>query len=68
MLVAVDKSWCGVYGGEYTPTGLHLFAWWKKNGERRLQKPGSGFAGIRSYPNRRCTDPLYRRRLTRFTG
>jgi hypothetical protein len=33
-----------VYGGEYTPTGLRLFAWWKKNGKRRLQKPGSGFA------------------------
>jgi hypothetical protein len=33
----------GVYGGEYAPTGLRLFAWWKKNGERRLQKAGSGF-------------------------
>jgi hypothetical protein len=42
--------WRGVYGGEYAPTGLRLFAWWKKNGERRLQKPGSGSAGIRSFP------------------
>jgi hypothetical protein len=39
----------GVYGGKYTPTGLRLFAWWKKNGKRRLQKPGSGSAGIRLY-------------------
>jgi hypothetical protein len=39
---------CGVYGGEYAPTGLRLFAWWKKNRERRLQKAGSGFAQIRS--------------------
>jgi hypothetical protein len=29
-------------------TGLRLFAWWKKNGERRLPKAGSGFAQIRS--------------------
>jgi hypothetical protein len=28
----------GVYGGEFSPTGLHLFAWWKKNEKRRLQK------------------------------
>jgi hypothetical protein len=39
---------CGAYDGEYSPTGLRLFAWWKKNGERRLQKPGSGSAQIRS--------------------
>jgi hypothetical protein len=39
---------CGVYGGEYASIGLRLFAWWKKNGERRLQKPVSGSAGIRS--------------------
>jgi hypothetical protein len=38
----------GVYGGEYAPTGLRLFAWWKKNEQRRLQKPGSGSARIRS--------------------
>jgi hypothetical protein len=24
----------GVYGGEYAPTGLSLFAWWKKNEKR----------------------------------
>jgi hypothetical protein len=35
-----------VYGGEYAPTGLRLFAWWKKNGERRLQKPDSGSAEL----------------------
>jgi hypothetical protein len=40
---------CGVYGGEYAPTGLRLFAWWKKNGEKRLQKAGSGSTQIRSY-------------------
>jgi hypothetical protein len=40
---------CDVYGGEYAPKGLRLFAWWKKNGERRLQKAGSGFAQIRSH-------------------
>jgi hypothetical protein len=34
----------GVYGGEYVPTGLRLFTWWKKNEKRRLQKPGSGSA------------------------
>jgi hypothetical protein len=34
----------GVYGGEFSPTGLRLFAWWRKNGKRRLQKAGSGFA------------------------
>jgi hypothetical protein len=39
----------GVYGGEYAPTGLLLFARWKKNEKKRLQKPGSGSAGIRSY-------------------
>jgi hypothetical protein len=38
----------GVYDGAYAPTGLRLFAWWKKNEERRLQKPGSGLLGIRS--------------------
>jgi hypothetical protein len=27
--------WCGVYGGEYAPTGLRMFAWWKKNGKKR---------------------------------
>jgi hypothetical protein len=37
----------GVYGGEYAPTGLPMFAWWKKNGERRFQKPGSGSTEIR---------------------
>jgi hypothetical protein len=42
------KQQRGVYGGEYAPTGLRLFAWWRKNGERRLQKPGSGSTGIRS--------------------
>jgi hypothetical protein len=41
---------CGVYGGEYTLIGLRLFAWWKKNGERRLQKADSGSAAIRSRP------------------
>jgi hypothetical protein len=40
--------WCGVYDGEYAPTGLHLLAWWKKNEKKRLQKPGSGSAQIRS--------------------
>jgi hypothetical protein len=39
----------GVYGGEYAPIGLRLFAWWKKNGERRLQKSGSGSTGIWSH-------------------
>jgi hypothetical protein len=39
----------GVYGGEYALTGLRLFAWWRKNGERRLQKGGSGFAQIRLF-------------------
>jgi hypothetical protein len=38
-----------VYGEEYAPTGLRLFAWWKKNGEKRLQKAGIGSAQIRSY-------------------
>jgi hypothetical protein len=37
-----------VYGGEYALIGLRLFAWWKKNGESRLQKVGSGFVQIRS--------------------
>jgi hypothetical protein len=35
---------CGVYGGEYAPTGFCLFAWWKKNGKKRLKKPSSGSA------------------------
>jgi hypothetical protein len=39
---------CGVHGGEYAPIGLRLFSWWRKNGERRLQKLGSGSVGIRS--------------------
>jgi hypothetical protein len=39
---------CGVYGGEYAPIGLRLFARWKKNGKKRLQKAGGGFAQIRS--------------------
>jgi hypothetical protein len=39
---------CSVYGGEYAPTGLRLFVWWKKNGERRLRKPGSDSAQISS--------------------
>jgi hypothetical protein len=51
----------GVYGGEYTPTGLRLFAWWKKNGERRLQKAGSGSAGIRSYQTQRRCGAFYKR-------
>jgi hypothetical protein len=37
-----------VYGEEYAPIGLRLFAWWKKNGKMRLQKPGSGSVQIRS--------------------
>jgi hypothetical protein len=37
-----------VYGGEYAPTGLRMFAQWKKNGKKRLQKVGSGFAQIKS--------------------
>jgi hypothetical protein len=37
----------GVYDGEYAPIGLRLFARWKKNGKRRVQKPGSGSARIR---------------------
>jgi hypothetical protein len=41
----------GVYGGEYVPIGLRLFARWKKNRKKRLQKAGSGFVGIRSYLN-----------------
>jgi hypothetical protein len=56
----------GVYGGEYAPTGLRLFAWWKKNGERRLHKPGSGSAEIRSKNLKlaaACTDPLYSGRV-----
>jgi hypothetical protein len=36
--------WRGVYGGEYAPTGLRLFAWWKKNEKKRLEKPNSGSA------------------------
>jgi hypothetical protein len=50
----------GVYGGEYAPTGLCLFAWWRKNGERRLQKPDSGSTGIRSYLKQRCSSAFYR--------
>jgi hypothetical protein len=38
-----------VYGGEYALTGLRLFAWWRKNIERRLQKAGSSFAQIRLF-------------------
>jgi hypothetical protein len=58
----------GVYGGEYAPTGLRLFAWWKKNGEKRLQKPGSGSAGIISH-SRRSQGSFYRRRdLTNGLG
>jgi hypothetical protein len=50
----------GVYGGEYALTGLRLFAWWRKNGERRLQKPGSGSTENRSRrPVRSCS--FYRR-------
>jgi hypothetical protein len=50
-----STTWqCGVYGGEFSPIGLRLFAWWKKNGERRFQKLGSGSAGIRSETPRRC--------------
>jgi hypothetical protein len=40
--------WRGVYGGKYAPTGLRLFAWWRKNGKMGLQKPGSGSTKIRS--------------------
>jgi hypothetical protein len=58
----------GVYGGEYAPTGLRLFEWWKKNGERRLQKPGSGFAGIRSHEPRPSYLLLYRRDLEQKIG
>jgi hypothetical protein len=50
-----------IYGGEYTPTGLRLFAWWKKNGERRLQKAGSGSAQIRLYLNWPAASSFYRR-------
>jgi hypothetical protein len=50
----------GVYGGEYALIGLRMFAWWKKNGERRLQKPGSGSAGIRSHPKWWLRAPFYR--------
>jgi hypothetical protein len=50
--------WRGVYGGEYTPIGLRLFAWWKKNGERRLQKAGSGSMQIRSNQNCRRPSPF----------
>jgi hypothetical protein len=51
----------GVYGGEYTPTGLRLFAWWKKNGKRRLQKAGSGFAQKTCIKNRWRPSFFYRR-------
>jgi hypothetical protein len=37
-------QWCGAYGGEYSLTGLCLFAWWKKEGKKWLQKLGSGSA------------------------
>jgi hypothetical protein len=51
---------CGVYGREYALTRLHLFAWWKKNGKKRLQKASSSFAQIRSRPTvRSCS--FYRR-------
>jgi hypothetical protein len=49
-----------VYSGEYTPTGLRMFAWWKKNGERRLQKPSSGSAQNRSRRPALCPF-IYRR-------
>jgi hypothetical protein len=39
----------GIYDGEYAPTGLRLFVWWKRNRERRLQKQSSGSAQIMSY-------------------
>jgi hypothetical protein len=31
----------GAYGGEFSPIGLRLFAWWKKQGKKRLQKLSS---------------------------
>jgi hypothetical protein len=55
--------WRDIYGGEYAPIGLRLFAWWKKNGERRLQKLGSGSAKIRSYLNWRAAWSFYRQRV-----
>jgi hypothetical protein len=48
----------GVYGGEYAPTGIRLFARWNKNRKKRLQKPGSGSAQIRSPRLQRCS-PTY---------
>jgi hypothetical protein len=51
----------GVYGGEFSPIGLSLFAWWRKNGERRLHKADSGFAQIRSYQNMRPSTLFYKR-------
>jgi hypothetical protein len=51
----------GVSGGEYAPTGLHLFAWWKKNRTRGLQKPGSGSVQIRSNLKLAAHPSFYRR-------
>jgi hypothetical protein len=51
----------GVYGREYASIGLRLLAWWKKNGERRLQKAGSGFAQIRLSQNLWLSTLFYKR-------
>jgi hypothetical protein len=44
-----DRQHDGVVSMVESMHRLRLFAWWRKNGERRLQKPGSGSAGIRSH-------------------
>jgi hypothetical protein len=53
----------GVYGVEYAPIGLRLFAWWKKNGEWTLQKPGSSSAQIFSQTETGGAGPLYNGRV-----
>jgi hypothetical protein len=53
----------GVYAGEYAPTGLRLFAWWRKNGEMRLQKAGSGSTQIRPHLNWQVAWFFYRRTI-----
>jgi hypothetical protein len=57
-----------VYGGENAPTGLCMFAWWKKNGKKRLQKLGSGSAQIRSSSDGRHTLLPFYRHLRLDTG
>jgi hypothetical protein len=50
----------GVYGGEYAPTGLRLFAWWKKNQKGGFRNRAAAPRKL-GHPNHRPQGSFYSR-------